>query len=429
MNIAETRPPQLLYEGSVKRVWQAKEHDDRLWFEFTDDYSVFDWGKMPDTIANKGRALAILGAHLFHRLQDARFWQQLPQSAHLKSFDGAFLQQRFDHKVYKGKGGVGSASEFQPALVTDAAATHFTGLVNSAAARLSDLRLAAQSSEPVYMEVMAAKVHRPTLHKFQQHSLYLYRDGIAQSKSKYSERRLIPLEVVFRFGMPGGSSLKERLEKDPDYILELGLSKIPQEGTMFDRTVIEFFTKLEPKDRLLSWQEAAVISGLTGEEFEAMTELALDTALALYTIFAERGIELWDGKVEMLVEGGKVMLADSIGPDELRLIHSGCQLSKEMIRMVYRGTPWEKSLKQAQQMARLDNSRSWKEIAVQELKSEPDPLPAPFKAVVDKLYGVLCNHVVGEELFANHPTLQEFVQSVAPATQASAKEETKNAAG
>jgi hypothetical protein len=123
------------------------------------------------------------------------------------------------------------------------------------------------------------------------------------------------------------------------------------------------------------------------------------------------------------------MLADSIGPDELRLIHSGCQLSKEMIRMVYRGTPWEKSLKQAQQMARLDNSRSWKEIAVQELKSEPGPLPAPFKAVVDKLYGVLCNHVVGEELFANHPTLQEFVQSVAPATQASAKKEIKNAAG
>jgi len=406
-----------LYEGSVKRVWQARNHGDRLWFEFTDDYSVFDWGKMPDTIANKGRALAILGAHLFERLQDARFWQQLPHSPHLKNFDSTWLHDRLHHKVYAGQGGSGSTSQLQPALITDGAPTHFQGLTNTHGEKLSNLAKAAPGSEPLYMEVMAAQVHRPTLHKIAHHSVYIYRDGIAQAKLDQAARRLIPLEIVFRFGMPGGSSLKERLEKDPSYADELGL-KNPQPGAMFDRPVIEFFTKLEPKDRLLSWQEAAVISGLTGEEFEAMVELALDTALALYTIFAERGIELWDGKVEMVCEGGKVMLADSIGPDELRLMHQGYQLSKEMIRMIYRDTPWEKSLKQAQQMARLDNSRSWKEIAVKELHAAPELLSPAFKAVIDKLYGVLCNHVVGQEVFAEHPTLAQFVQSLAPASGA-----------
>lgn len=58
----------LMYEGSVKRVY-ASEAPDHLVFEFTDDYSVFDWGKMPDTIPHKGRGLAKLTSVLFQRLE------------------------------------------------------------------------------------------------------------------------------------------------------------------------------------------------------------------------------------------------------------------------------------------------------------------------------------------------------------------------
>src|SRR6056297_2655607 len=39
-------------------------------FVFTDDYSVFDWGKMPDTIANKGASLCSMGAFNFELLED-----------------------------------------------------------------------------------------------------------------------------------------------------------------------------------------------------------------------------------------------------------------------------------------------------------------------------------------------------------------------
>ena len=38
-------------------------------FVFTDDYSVFDWGKMPDEIPQKGRSLCAMGAANFEALE------------------------------------------------------------------------------------------------------------------------------------------------------------------------------------------------------------------------------------------------------------------------------------------------------------------------------------------------------------------------
>jgi phosphoribosylaminoimidazole-succinocarboxamide synthase len=38
-------------------------------FVFTDDYSVFDWGPMPDEIPGKGRSLCTMGAFNFERLE------------------------------------------------------------------------------------------------------------------------------------------------------------------------------------------------------------------------------------------------------------------------------------------------------------------------------------------------------------------------
>ncbi|GFP24471.1 phosphoribosylaminoimidazole-succinocarboxamide synthase [Candidatus Hakubella thermalkaliphila] len=39
-------------------------------FIFSDRYSVFDWGEMPDHIKNKGTALCIIGACLFEKLEE-----------------------------------------------------------------------------------------------------------------------------------------------------------------------------------------------------------------------------------------------------------------------------------------------------------------------------------------------------------------------
>src|SRR4030042_759901 len=38
-------------------------------FLFSDRYSVFDWGEMPDHIAGKGAALCLMGAYCFEQLE------------------------------------------------------------------------------------------------------------------------------------------------------------------------------------------------------------------------------------------------------------------------------------------------------------------------------------------------------------------------
>lgn len=335
----------LVYEGSVKRVYAPATSGDHLWFHFTDDYSVFDWGKMPDTICNKGRALTLMGAYFFERLQQK---------------------------------GIRS---------------HYKGLV--------------EENDELYLEVLRADVHRPQCVSVLGQSVYYYAPVPASSRT-----RLVPLEVVFRFGMPSGSSLKERLQKDPDYARVLGLKSIPAEGSWFEKPVLEFFTKLEPKDRLLSLPEAMAISGITGEQFQSLCELALKAATELFSIFKEQQIELWDGKFEFIIFNDELLLADSIGPDELRLIYKDVHLSKEIIRQVYRGTAWEKALKEAQKIARERGNEDWKRICVEELGQQPERLPVEFKEKIDHLYSSLADTISGKQFFASEPDLETLVTSL-----------------
>jgi phosphoribosylaminoimidazole-succinocarboxamide synthase len=399
---AKTKKLALSYEGSVKHVWEASDEPESLWFEFSDDYSVFDWGKMPDKIDHKGRALALIGAFFFEQLKTPEFWASLPESKHLKKFDAEFLRARFNNPVFSGAQG----------LTTNGLRTHFKSLSDEDGNALT-LEQASKHAGRILMHVERAEIFRPELSSVFDQPIFFYPP---QSQDKGT--RLIPLEVVFRFGMPAGSSLEQRLSTIKDYGKTLGFTKEPRPNEWFDFPVLEFFTKLEPKDRFLSVQEAALLSGLTATEFNKMTELALDISLALHEIFARAGIELWDGKVELLASESSskdtcdIVLADSVGPDELRLLFDGQQLSKEMIRQFYRGSEWEKTLKKAQQIAFERGTTAWKEICIRELESTPNQLSAEFKESTCKLYCVLANALINPPPFDNHPDLPTFGKQV-----------------
>ncbi|MEJ2568126.1 MAG: phosphoribosylaminoimidazolesuccinocarboxamide synthase [candidate division WOR-3 bacterium] len=59
--------------GSVKNLTVFEEPTENKsgtgLFEFSDRYSVFDWGEMPDHISNKGASLAIITSHFFEILK------------------------------------------------------------------------------------------------------------------------------------------------------------------------------------------------------------------------------------------------------------------------------------------------------------------------------------------------------------------------
>lgn len=255
------------------------------------------------------------------------------------------------------------------------------------------------------MQVLGAEVGWPELKTILHENLYFY-----PPVTKSPLRRLIPLEVVFSFGLLDGSSLKRKLDHDPKYSQCLGLASLPQVNEWFTHPVLQFTSKLESKDRLLNWQEASSMSNLSAHHFEQLVELALDTALALHDLFASRHLELWDGKLEFVFDcqTEQLLLADSVGPDEVRLLFNGIHLSKEVLRQYYRPTAWYKSLDAARTIAAKNAQEDWQSICRDQLKQSPKPLPADLKILVDQLYGTLTNEIFARQIFPAHPPLKDF---------------------
>lgn len=375
----------LIYKGSVKDLYETAEENNLL-FHFSDDFSVFDWGKMPDKIEKKGFALSVLAACFFEELAKPEFWQSLTHSPRLNNLNGKFLAEIF-------------ATDLAKDLKKNGLPTHYLGLyTNGETKKLAQLT-AQESNQPLYLKVKKALVVRPQERKVGPTSACFYQPTPRLGFS------FIPLEVVFRFGTPAGSSLVSRVKRDPSYAIKLGLGSAEQvfDGADFDRPVIEFFTKLESSDRLLSFQEAANMAYLSPEEFIQLYELAQLVALGIYEIFAKLGIKLFDGKIEAAIdrpENGesKIILADSIGPDELRLDSQGVQLSKEILRVFYRRTDWYKQIEAAKQEAESRPGIKWQDILKEEQKVSPPPLSEDMAEAVSQMYLALAAELSGLNL-------------------------------
>ncbi len=323
------------YKGSVKNLFERppESGDTSIVFEFSDAYSLFDWGRMPDAVVGKGEALASLGAHLFRELE------------------------------------------------REGIRTHFrSGLIESGGE--------APEGEPVRaMECERVRVERPTERKSAPGTYQYPRPDWRAALT------LIPFEVVFRFGAPRGSSVLKRANPWSQTLFPPSVAK-PQEGALWESPCIEFFTKLEPIDRQVSKEDVQEISGLSQANVEELAMHTTRIARWLEKRASERGLTLWDGKLEWAFsEKTGFVLVDSIGPDELRLTPKGksVPLSKEFLRILYRSTDWFQQLENAKQAH--GSASSWKNGL-----SDPPSLSVGVAALASDLYRTLCWELSGGSL-------------------------------
>lgn len=389
---------QPLYAGSVKDVYGAPGRDPYV-FRFSDRYSIFDWGEMPDSLAGKGEALAVMGDVLFRQLGRAETWRDWALPERYPKFWRDSL----------------SSSSLWSSFRREGLPHHSLGLVNE---RLEALPEGAPSR---FLAVRA--LERPA-------AVMQAGPPIRWDYSAYRarpERSLVPLEVVFRFGAPAGSSFLSRLDSVPGYAQSFGFTEKPVAGEWFPYPVVEFFTKLEPTDRYLTRAEAAEVGGLDATELDRLVAFTLLLALRLKDIFGAQGLELWDGKFEFAFtpaspghDGRGYQLVDSIGPDELRLIGpGGVHFSKEFLRRVYRGSRWYESAERAKKLAESRGQADWKRICRQELGAEPERLPAEALRAATELYPVLADALAigstGRAAFGGLPTVAELCARLAKA--------------
>ncbi|GFP39912.1 phosphoribosylaminoimidazolesuccinocarboxamide synthase [Candidatus Hakubella thermalkaliphila] len=268
-------------------------------FIFSDRYSVFDWGEMPDHIKNKGTALCIIGACLFEKLEEMGI------------------------------------------------KTHYLGVVEDAKSkRLSELK------EPGHgMEIKLLRVIKPEIKE----NVYDY--------SVYQNERsnfLVPLEVIYRNSLPEGSSVFKRLKEASLKLEDIGLDEMPWPGQKLENPILDVSTKLEATDRYVTWEEAKNIAGLADDEVKEIKRITL-LVNELITREARRvGLVNEDGKIELgFDEDRNLMLVDVLGtPDECRFTFEDMPVSKEVARIFYRNTDWGKEVEEAKKKDRV----GWKKL-------------------------------------------------------------------
>jgi phosphoribosylaminoimidazole-succinocarboxamide synthase len=268
-------------------------------FVFSDRYSVFDWGEMPDLIPDKGKAICLATAHFFEKLEES---------------------------------GISS---------------HYLGVMEDGVAkRVNQLNSASDT-----FKVKFVRVIEPQL------------SGDSYDYSVFRElhgNHLIPLEVIFRNSLPAGSSVFKRLKDGSLKLEDIGLSAMPSPGEVLEMPLLDVSTKLESTDRYITWEEARTIANLSVDELQEMKRI---TSLVNGLISAEAGkLGLFheDGKIEFgFDENRNLMIVDALGTlDECRFTSQGLPVSKELARIYYRDSDWHKETSEAKKQSQSQ----WREL-------------------------------------------------------------------
>jgi len=267
-------------------------------FIFSDRYSVFDWGEMPDHIPNKGKSLCVSAAYFFEKLES--------------------MGMR----------------------------THYFGLVED-----NETKTLANIKRPTdTMEVKLVRVLKP----LQKGSTFDY--SIYKSENN---NFLIPLEIIYRKSLPEGSSVFKRLEEGSLKPEDLGLEEMPHPGQILSKPFFGVSTKLEESDRYLSWQEAKDMAHLDNSEINEIKRITLLINELIAEEAEKVGLKYEDGKIEFAFnEDRNLVVVDVLGTlDECRFTFKGMPISKEIARLYYRKTSWFKELIDAKKKDEL----SWKD--------------------------------------------------------------------
>ena len=327
-------------------------------FIFSDRYSVFDWGEMPDLIEGKGQALCIMGAYCFERLEER---------------------------------GV---------------RTHYRGLVDGKdrVVRFDELK------EPSnVMEINSVNVYRPKA---------IVKEGkLVYDYSAYTPRLtnfLIPLEIIYRNGLPEGSSVFKRLEQGMITVEDLGLDHYPKAGERLEKPIFDVSTKLEEKDRYVNWAEAQEIAGLTEREVDEVKDLVLEVDKLITELAGRARLVNEDGKIELAFDPERrLMVVDIVGTlDECRFTYDGLHVSKEIARQFYRKTSWYMDVEEAKKRAEKEGTEEWKRLC----KSKPQDLDSTLKRLISQMYKAAANAISERELFASSrlgDIIQQYKQFLA----------------
>jgi len=242
------------------------------------------------------------------------------------------------------------------------------------------------------MEIKLVNVYRPKVHVEDGKLKYDY--GVYTPELRNC---LIPLEIIYRNGLPEGSSVFKRLEQGLVTLEALGLDHYPRAGEQLAKPIFDVSTKLEEGDRYVSWAEAQRIAGLSDGELEEVKGLLLKVDGLISELAGRVGLINEDGKIELGFDPERrLMVVDVVGTlDECRFTFDGLHVSKEISRQYYRKTEWYHEVEEARKKAKEQGIEDWKKL----VKTKPPKLNTMLKTVIKKMYLATVNELTKKEVF------------------------------
>lgn len=290
-----------LYTGSVQKLYDVPGHPGLLLSETTAGGSVFDVGTIFH-IPGSDTGRAGFRHLVFQELQDPASWKALSDTVtgnkHLQTLD---TEKRIEQLL----------GDF----IQGGAPTHHVGMIDRASGRVFHKGFPPSLSNLTLIRKYRAE--QPRLISVLGRHFYDYK------KFCSLDGYVIPLEYIVRLGVTSGSSILKKYNAMSNaerkvFLSDMGIDTM-NPWSRFESPLVDLSTKYEPEDRYLSRQEAALVSGTSGEMFARSFVMAILGAFLLQHIFSGMGLSLWDLKWEIARDGDALVFVDTIDTDSVRV--------------------------------------------------------------------------------------------------------------
>jgi len=312
------------YEGSVQRLFavprdvspgdaspgDASPGDASVMVtQTTSRGSVFDVGALFEIEGNDVNR-ALFRHVLYSRLGDPAAWQRVRESIEAApevdpAFRGELLGELLESCCERG------------------ARTHHEGMIDGESGEV--VREGVPQHPSAFNVVRRYHILKPERAAFFGTHLFDY------ARFHHEDGFVIPLEFLVRFGITSASSIFRKYAAMDEagrrrFERELGAEKPLRAWRYLERPIVDFTTKFEPEDRMVSRQEALATSGLDGDRFVESGKLAMLGAWAVRRLVEEIGLQLWDLKWEFARDGDELVFVDTMDTDSCRVtmfLHHG----------------------------------------------------------------------------------------------------------
>ncbi len=380
------------YIGSVQRLYFLKDNRDLMVCETTSGGSVFDVGTI-FSIESSDRCRAALRHKIFNILRWPNEW---------KNIHHIILHKYKQNREFCEFLSKGLLEEF----TSKGAPTHHVGMIDEKTGEVYETSFPKHASK--YVLVKKYQIIKPSRVACFTKTLWDY------NKYHISDKFVIPLENVVRFGVTPGSSVyinymkMNKLERK-EYLEELGLPGNMVPWQQFPLPIVDFATKYEPKDRNLGLQEALYISGCKGETFLNTIRMSLLGSFLVADFFSKLGLFLWDIKWEIAKDGDDLVFVDTIDTDSVRvtgkiqhrnyvyLIHFNKQAMRDYYKIIH--PQWYLALNSAKSLADKTGKAFHEHLKAGQAKGDYPKTPEvdwEFLDIQKGKFEVLLTYIVGE---------------------------------